>query len=111
VTATLAEQKRAIQEQMELAALKQQQRVQQAQGAIGLMRGAVEAALGSATSGDASPAMVASSAAERERWRDEEEHGERPAEVAVGAGPLPMSWRHGTGGSPSPQARRGSLSS
>jgi hypothetical protein len=111
VTATLEEQKRAIQEQMELAALKQQQRVQQAQGAIGLMRGAVEAALGSATSGDASPAMVASSAAVRERWRDEEEHGERPAEVAVGAGPLPMSWRHGAGGSPSPQARRGSLSS
>src|SRR5260370_25984115 len=54
-TATLEEQKRAIQQQMELAALKQQQRVQQAQGAIGLMRGAVEAALGSATSGDASP--------------------------------------------------------
>jgi hypothetical protein len=41
---SLAARKQAIQEAMELAALKQQQRAQQAQGAIGLLRSAVQAA-------------------------------------------------------------------
>jgi hypothetical protein len=41
---SLAARKQAIQEAMELSALKQQQRVQQAQGAIGLLRSAVQAA-------------------------------------------------------------------
>jgi hypothetical protein len=107
-TPSLEEQKRAIAEHMELAALRRQQRAQQTQGAIGLLRGAVEAALGSATGGGASPATPASSAAERETWLDEVEHRERPTEVAVGAGPLPMAWHRETGGSPSPQARRDS---
>jgi hypothetical protein len=41
---SLEEQKQAIQEQMELAALKRQQRQAQAEGAIGLLRGALETA-------------------------------------------------------------------
>jgi hypothetical protein len=44
---SLDERKRAIEEQMELEALRQQQRAQQAQGAIGLLRGAMQAARGS----------------------------------------------------------------
>ncbi len=41
---SLDDQKQAIQEQMELAALKRQQRQAQAEGAIGLLRGALETA-------------------------------------------------------------------
>lgn len=43
---TLDEKKRAIQEQMELDALKQQQRTQQARGAVNLLRGVANAARG-----------------------------------------------------------------
>jgi hypothetical protein len=73
---SLAARKQAIQEAMELSALKQQQRVQQAQGAIGLLRSAVQAARGPTTAGmsgqdqpatltaDAAVALRASEAAE-----------------------------------------------
>ena len=43
---SLDEQKRAIQEQMELEALKRQRRAQQAQGAVGLLKGMAQAAIG-----------------------------------------------------------------
>jgi hypothetical protein len=43
---SLNEQKRAIQEQMELEALKRQRRTQQAQGAVGLLKGMAQAARG-----------------------------------------------------------------
>jgi hypothetical protein len=46
---SLDERKQAIQEAMELATLKQQQRAQQAQGAIGILRGAMQAARGDST--------------------------------------------------------------
>jgi len=109
--ATLDEQKRAIQEQMELAALKQQQRAQQAQGAISLLRGAVEAARGSGAGADAaaSPPLVSPTTApgeERDEERDDDDH-ERAGEVAVGAGPfapLPMAWRQSA--SPSTNRRQ-----
>jgi hypothetical protein len=45
-TLSLEERKRAIQEQMELDALKARQRAQQAQGAIGIVRGMAQAARG-----------------------------------------------------------------
>jgi len=43
---SLEERKRAIEEQMELDALKAKQRTQQAQGAIGIVRGMAQAARG-----------------------------------------------------------------
>lgn len=49
---SLDERKLAIQEAMELAALRQQQRAQQAQGAIGILRGAMQAARGETTTTD-----------------------------------------------------------
>jgi hypothetical protein len=101
-TATLDEKKRAIQEQMELAALKQQQRAQQAQGAISLLRGAVEAARGAGVGADAaaSPTEVTSPTAPGEEWDEERDDGDQEptGEVAVGAdpfAPLPMAWHHG----------------
>jgi hypothetical protein len=52
---SLYERKQAIHEAMELATLKQRQRAQQAQGAIGILRGAVQAARGDTPS---TPAAV-----------------------------------------------------
>src|SRR5215470_13243997 len=48
-TLSLEERKRAIEEQMELDALKAKQRAQQAQGAVGLLRGVAQAAPGATT--------------------------------------------------------------
>ena len=63
-TPSLEEQKRVIAEQMELAALRRQQRAQQAQGAIGLLRGALEAARGpTALAEPAVPTLPTSSTA------------------------------------------------
>jgi hypothetical protein len=59
---SLEERKRAIEEQIELDALKAKQRAQQAQGAVGLLRGMAQAARGSTgattTAMPATPAMI-----------------------------------------------------
>ncbi len=94
---SLEERKRAIQEQMELDALKAKQRAQQAQGAIGIVRGMAQAARGA-------PGAERSEQASEVRNRDSdepeaEEQEEVRAESAVPLSELvptpaglPMAW-------------------
>jgi len=73
---SLDEQKQAIREQMELAALKRQQRQAQAEGAIGLLRGALQTARASAAPAQRTTRSVA------------QEESEGDADAAT-----PLSWQ------------------
>ena len=98
---SLEERKQAIQDQMELDALKVQQRTQQAQGAVGLLRGMAQAARGApAAERSEQVAAVPPSAPEQgqavPRGEGQEEvraDGAAPlaALVPVPSG-LPMAW-------------------
>jgi hypothetical protein len=79
---SLEEQKRAIAEQMELAALRRQARQAQAQGAIGLVRGALQSARAQPADG-ATPADDAANAA-----TDAREESEGRASSAT-----PLAWQ------------------
>jgi hypothetical protein len=92
---SLDERKRAIQEQMELATLKQQQRAQQVHGAIGLLRGAVQAAR--------EPATLAGDVGVVTHDRDasgEEEDAEPLRPFAAAAVPTSPNGHHGHRSSP-----------
>ena len=96
----MEERKRAIEEQMELDALKAKQRAQRAQGAIGIVRGMAQAARGTPTpesSEQASPTPTAV----RDRGQAEpqvDEQGVRAepaaplAELVPSSAGLPMAW-------------------
>ena len=81
---SLEERKRAIREQMELAQLKREQRAQQTQGAIGLLRGAVAAARGPH---DATGAHESESAGRAEAASPLSHTSSQPTGPA-----LPMAW-------------------
>jgi hypothetical protein len=82
---SLEERKRAIQEQMELDALRQQQRARQARGMMGILRGAVQAARGPVDP-EAAPTVTRTVAAEGQ------EVSAVPAVPLSPASPLPMAW-------------------
>jgi hypothetical protein len=98
---SLEERKRAIEEQMELDALKAKQRAQQAQGAIGLVRGMAEAARGTPAAERAEQASTTPTAA-RNQGQVEPEADEQEEVQAEPAAPLselvptpaglPMAW-------------------
>jgi hypothetical protein len=95
---SLEERKRAIEEQMELDALKTKQRAQQAQGAIGIVRGMAQAVRGATPSEAPGPAATVSPST-REPGTTEGKEQEVSAEAAaplsslvpVPSG-LPMVW-------------------
>ena len=98
---SLDEKKRAIQEQMELDALKAQQRQQKVAGALGLVRGAAQglAQVGHEAGAEPSSASPAASAHQLETIAPETPPETPPsAESEVNAatapplGPLPMAW-------------------
>src|SRR5215469_3845117 len=83
---SLEERKRAIQEQMELEALKAQQRARKVAGAVGLVRGAAQAARGQSDQHDRSDRHEPRATTERPGVGG---RAEVSAEVAP---PLPMHW-------------------
>jgi hypothetical protein len=83
---SLEERKRAIQEQMELDALKQQQRARQAWGMVGILRGAVHAAREPMDQEAASPRVTGTVAAEGQ------EVNVAPAVPLPPPSALPMAW-------------------
>ncbi len=97
---SLEERKRAIEEQMELDALKAKQRAQQAQGAIGIVRGMAQAARGTPTP-ESSEQASSTPTAVRDRGQTEpqvDEQGVRAepaaplAELVPSSAGLPMAW-------------------
>src|SRR5215469_13227720 len=85
-TLSLEERKRAIEEQMELDALRAQHRAQQAQGAIGIVRGMAEAARGAPAERAEQESAVARAA--RDQGRAEPGAEEREEVRAEPAAPL-----------------------
>jgi len=83
---SLEERKRAIQEQMQLDALRQDQREQQARGAVHLLRGVVQAARGQDAS-DARHGGVTPETAE-----EQEVNAMAAAPLSTSSAPLPMAW-------------------
>jgi hypothetical protein len=88
---SLEERKRAIQEHLELDALKQQQRAQQARGAVSLLRSVAQAARGQEwRSGQ--DASVAPLAGAQDPRREGRESAEMAVPLAVPSAALPMAW-------------------
>src|SRR5215472_16215560 len=84
---SLEERKRAIQEQMELDALKQQQRAQQARGMVGILRGAMQAAREPMDEGAVAPQVAGTFPAEGQVT------AVPAAPLSPLSAPLPMAWR------------------
>ena len=85
---SLDERKRALQEQMELDALKQRQRAQQARGMVGILRSAVHAAREPVDQEAASAAEVRGTAAAE----GQEVTAALAAPLPPPSAPLPMAW-------------------
>src|SRR5215469_6204793 len=92
---SLEERKRAIEEQMELDALRAKQRTQQAQGAVGLLRGVAQAARGAPPPEAPDPALARDQMRAEAKSDEQEVRAEAAAPlspiVPVPAG-LPMAW-------------------
>jgi hypothetical protein len=82
----LEERKQAIQEQMELDALKQRQRAQQARGMVGILRGAVQAAREPMGQEVSALGVPATASAERQVT------AASAAPLPSAESPLPMAW-------------------
>lgn len=93
---SLEERKRAIEEQMELDALKAKQRTQQAQGAVGLLRGMAQAARGASAADPVGPGPVASEVVAPSQGHEQEEvRAEEAAPLSSlvpASSGLPMAW-------------------
>jgi hypothetical protein len=98
---SLEDRKRAIEEQMELDALRAKQHAQQAQGAIGIMRGMAQAARGTPSVEASEPASAASRSGREPGMADPPESKEQEVNAAAAAplselvpvpSGLPMAW-------------------
>jgi hypothetical protein len=95
---SLEERKRAIEDQMELDALRAKQRAQQAQGAIGIVRGMAQAARGAPAADQSKPVESASARASGQGKSQGEEEEVRAEEAAPLSSlvsvpsALPMAW-------------------
>jgi len=91
-TRTLAQKKQALQDAMEIEALRQQQREQRVRGALGLVRGAVAAAQVGSNAGDDGDGLGADAGDDAPT-----DAADGTAVSAPTASPLPMRWPRPSG--------------